>query len=157
MPLGVARNETAFAWLNPDLQKVQRRGWAGIEFTVRDTATGAHELNLARLKHAAIAHAVLVLQHAFQHIAENFHVAMRMRAKALTGVNTIIVDDSQRPEADLGRVVIIGKRKGVIYFNQPWSAWPRSLARRILSSVAVVFMRAVSPGALPPANAGYLA
>src|SRR5437762_14013761 len=114
MPFGVARSEAAFAGLNPDLQKVERFGAAGIELTVRDAASRAHELNLAGLEHAAVAHTVLVLQRAFQHVTEDFHVAVRMRAKALSGRDAIVVNDAQRAEADMRRVVVVGKRESVV-------------------------------------------
>ena len=81
---------------------------------MRHSAACAHELNLARLEHAAVAHAVLVLQRAFEHVAEDLHVAMRMRAETLTGRNAVVIDDTQRPEAHLRRVVIIGKGKAVV-------------------------------------------
>ena len=89
-------------------------GAAGIELTVRDAAARAHELNLPALEHAAVAHAVLVLQRAFQHVTENFHVAVRMRAEALSGRDAIVVNDAQRAEADVRRVVVVGKRESVI-------------------------------------------
>src|SRR5206468_9919370 len=94
-PLGVTRREPAGAWLNPDLQKMQRLALRGIELTVRHALACAHELNLARLEHAAVAHAVLVFQRAFEHVAENLHVAMRMRAEALARRDAVVVDDAQ--------------------------------------------------------------
>jgi hypothetical protein len=114
LPLSVTRSQTAFPRLNPDLQKVKRIVAAGIELAVRHAAACAHQLNLARLERAAVTHAVLVLQRAFEHVAEDLHVAMRMRAETLAGRNAVIVDDTQRAETHVRRVVIIGKGKGVM-------------------------------------------
>lgn len=114
MPLGVTRREAAFAGLNPGLEKVERLGGTGIKLAVRHASSGAHELNLSRLKHAAVAHAVLVLQSTFQHVTKNFHITMRMRAETLAGRDAIIVDDAQRTEAHVRRIVIISKGKGVM-------------------------------------------
>src|SRR5882724_10262415 len=109
MPLGVAWNETPLTGLNPDLQEVERFGAARIELAVGNATTGAHELNLARLERAAVAHAVLVLQRAFEHVAEDLHVAMSVCAETLAGRDAVIIDDSQRAEAHVRRIVIIGE------------------------------------------------
>ena len=113
-PLGVARGETAFAGLNPELQKVQGLGSARIELAVGHAAAGAHELDLAGLEHTAISEAVFVLQLAFQNIAEDFHVSMRMRPETLTPSDPVVVDHTQRAKAHVRRIVIIGEGKGVV-------------------------------------------
>src|SRR6266581_7511784 len=114
MPLGVAWNKTLLTWLNPDLQKVQRFGAARIELTVGHSPARAHQLDLARPEHAAIAHAVFVLQRAFEHIAEDLHLPMRVRAETLPGRDAVIVDHSQRAEANMRRIVIVRERERVI-------------------------------------------
>ena len=66
------------------------------------------------LSSAAIAHAVLVLQRAFQHVAEDLHVAMRMRAEALPGRDAVVIDDAQGAEAHVRRIVVVGEGEGVM-------------------------------------------
>ncbi|MNE56549.1 hypothetical protein D3C80_1514610 [compost metagenome] len=66
-----------------------------VELTVCHAGTCAHQLHIAGDNHRAGAHGVFVRQCAFQHIGDNFHVAVRMRAKAATCCNLIIVDDQQ--------------------------------------------------------------
>jgi len=113
-PFRVSRRKAALAGLNPDLQKMQPMGAAGIELAMRHAAARAHELNLPRLEHTAIAQAVLVLQRTFQHIAKDFHIAMRMRAKALSGCNAVVIDDAQRPKTHLRWIVVVAEGKGVM-------------------------------------------
>lgn len=96
---------------------MERLAGGGVELAVRNAPARAHQLNPARLELPPVAHAVLVLQRAFQHVAENLHVAMRMRPEALPRSNAVIVDDAQAAEAHLRRIVIIGERKSVIRFQ----------------------------------------
>src|ERR1039458_3490846 len=63
--------------LNPDLQKMHRLFFRGIEFTVHDAGARGHRLNGVRTDDMALAHAVLVGQTALENIAEDLHVAMR--------------------------------------------------------------------------------
>src|SRR6185503_802539 len=44
-PLGIAGRKPALAGLEPDLEKVQRVGGAGIKLAMRDSTPRAHELN----------------------------------------------------------------------------------------------------------------
>ena len=91
------------------------RGLIGrVEFAVRDAPSGAHQLNLAGLQRPAVAEAVAMRQGTLQHVAENFHVAVRMRAEALSAGDAIVVDDPQRPEAHVGGIEVIGKRERVL-------------------------------------------
>ena len=81
---------------------------------MRDAPARAHQLNLARLELPPVAHAVLVLQRAFQHVAEDLHVAVRMRPEALPRSNPVVVDDAQRAKAHVRRIVIVREGKGVM-------------------------------------------
>jgi hypothetical protein len=59
-----------------------------VELAVHHAAAGAHALHVAGADHAgrlAIAHAVLVRQLAREHIADDLHVAVAMRAEAAAG------------------------------------------------------------------------
>jgi len=73
-----------------------------------------------------------VLERAVDDIGEDLHVAMAVRAEALAARHAVLVDDAQRASA---------KENVWKLLSQPWSARPRSLARRIsmtamLASVA---------------------
>ena len=81
---------------------------------MRDAPARAHQLNLAGLELPPVAHAVLVLQRAFQHVAEDLHVAVRMRPEALPRRNPVVVDDAQGAEAHVRRVIIVREGEGVI-------------------------------------------
>jgi hypothetical protein len=54
-----------------------------------------------------------VFQRAAQNIGDDFHVAVRMRAKAAAARDGVVVDHPQRAETHVTVVVVIGKRKRV--------------------------------------------
>jgi hypothetical protein len=68
-------------------------------------------LEIARADHAAVAHGILVLQRAFQHVADDFHVTMRMHPEPASGRDAVVIDDAQRTETHVRRVMILGKGK----------------------------------------------
>ena len=74
---------------------------------------GAHPLQVAGPDHSAAAGRVLVLERAGEHAGEDLHVAVRVRAESLGGLDGIVVDHPQRAEAHLIRVVMLPERKGV--------------------------------------------
>ena len=117
MPFRVAGGETSAVRVNPDLQEMQRLIRGGIELAVSDTLAGAHQLDLAGLELAAVAHAVLVGESSFEDIAEDLHVAMGMGPKAVPGIDAIVVDHPERTEPRVRGVVVIGKGKGVMRFK----------------------------------------
>ena len=82
-----------------------------VEFAVLDARAGGHVLNLAGPDDAAIAHRVLVFERAAQNVSDDFHVAVRMRAKAAAARDDVVIDDAKRAESHVLRVVIIRKRK----------------------------------------------
>lgn len=106
MPLGVTRREILLVGEEPHLQQVRRLGLGGIEFTVRHSGAGTHELDLSGLEHATIAHAVLVFERAFDNVAEDLHVAMRMHGESATGRNVVVIDHPQCLEMHVLRIVI---------------------------------------------------
>ncbi len=61
----------------------------------------------------AFAHAVFVGEAAFQHIADDFHIAVPMRTESLAGRDAIVIDDAQRAEAHMGGIVITGEGKSM--------------------------------------------
>src|ERR1041385_3906025 len=50
---------------------------------------------------------------AAQNIGDDLHVAMGMRGKSCPALDPVFIDDPQRAEAFIGRVVIIAERKAV--------------------------------------------
>jgi len=46
---------------------------------------------------------------AFEHIGNDFHVAMGVRSESATALHAIFIDHQQTPKADVGRVVVVGK------------------------------------------------
>ncbi len=51
---------------------------------------------------------------AVQHVADDFHVAMAVRAEPLAGGDAVLVDDAQRTELDVLRIEVIRERERVI-------------------------------------------
>ena len=84
-----------------------------VELAVRHAAAGAHALHVARHDGRAGAHRVLVRERALEHIADDLHVAMPVRAEPRARLHAVLVDDAQRPEAHVPRVVVIGEGKAV--------------------------------------------
>src|SRR6185312_6845009 len=97
----------------PDLQEMDRLRLRGIELAVADAGAGTHALHLARPDHRAGADAVLVLERALENIGDDLHVAMAMRVETGAGLDAILVDDAQRAEAHMARIVIVAERKTV--------------------------------------------
>mgnify|MGYP001370627802 CR=1 FL=1 len=104
----------------PDLQKMRRLPGRIVEFAVRHAAPGAHALHVAGLDDAAVrcaclsrAHAVAVRELSAQHVADDFHVAVAVRAKTRSRGDAVFIDDAQVRITHVLRVVIVGKRKAV--------------------------------------------
>ncbi|MNP34237.1 hypothetical protein D3C76_1275130 [compost metagenome] len=108
------------AWLGtanvrhyPDLQKVHGPRIRVVVLAMRHAAAGAHQLHIAGTDHRAGAQGVLVFQRAFEHIGENFHVAVRVLAEAFAGGHAVIVDHQQIGKTLFFRVAIAGEGKGM--------------------------------------------
>ncbi len=93
--LSIPRHTPARLGHQPDLQKMDPLFGRGIEFAVHYTATGADVLQVTGLDDTPIAHAVFVLQFAFDDITEDFRVPVRMFAKTTSGFHHVIIDDPQ--------------------------------------------------------------
>ena len=76
-----------------------------IEFGMPHAAAGAHALHVARTDHAAGAHAVLVREFTFEHVADDFHVLVAVRPETRTGRDPVFIDHAQGAEAHVLRVV----------------------------------------------------
>ncbi|MNT67682.1 hypothetical protein D3C72_2058470 [compost metagenome] len=84
-----------------------------VELGVHHSAAGAHPLHVARLDGRTAAHAVLVGNRAVQHIGDDLHVPMAMRAETTAGRNAVVIDHAQRAKSHVRRVVIVGEGKRV--------------------------------------------
>ena len=85
-----------------------------VELAVPHAAAGAHALHVARHDGRAVAHRVLVRELALEHVADDLHVAVAVRAEARAGLHAVLVDDAQRAEAHVLRVVVVGEGEAVI-------------------------------------------
>jgi len=54
-----------------------------------------------------------VLERALEHVRDDLHVAVRVRAEALAGLDAVLVDHPQRPETHVGGIVVVGERERV--------------------------------------------
>ena len=75
----------------PDLQKMQPLRWRRVELAVVNAAAGTHHLHLARLEPRVHAHAVAMFDAAFQDIADNLHVPVRVGREALSRFDPVFV------------------------------------------------------------------
>ena len=75
---------------------------------------GGHVLHFTGTDNAPVAHRILVLKLTAEHVSDDFHVAMRMRAEAHAGHDEIVVDDAQAAITHPFRVIIIGEAERVI-------------------------------------------
>src|SRR5687767_13263939 len=84
-----------------------------IELAVPDACAGRHALHVAAADHGAVAHAVAMLKLAFEHVRDDLHVAVAVRAEAFPRLHAIFIDDAQRPIAHVARIVVIREGEGV--------------------------------------------
>src|SRR5205085_2636394 len=96
-----------------DLQEMYWRGARGIELTMAHARARAHPLNIARTDRGAVTDRVLVRELTAQHVADNFHVPVCVRAKSRTGLDAILIDHAQWTEFHVPRVVVIRERERV--------------------------------------------
>src|SRR5437867_6104539 len=85
----------------------------GIEFAVEQAVPGADILQVARLDHAAVSHAIVVLQLALDDVAEDLRVTMRMLTESLASLHYVIVDDAQGSKAHVIGIEIVAERERV--------------------------------------------
>src|SRR5262245_127334 len=117
--LTVRRLEASRVRHDPDLQKMHGLGRRVVGFTVSDAGTRPHHLDLSRPDHAAPARAVLVLQCALEHVGQDLHVTVTVGTEPGAGLDAIVVDHSQHPEAHVRGVVVVAERKGVAAVEPP--------------------------------------
>src|SRR5579872_5347996 len=85
----------------------------GVELGMDDASAGAHTLDLAGTNDAAAADGIPMLERAVDEIGYDFHVAMAVRLKAAAARYPVLVDDAQRSETHMLRIVIVAKREGM--------------------------------------------
>src|SRR5258708_19636317 len=106
------------------------RGVSGgrIELAVPNAAARRHALAVARQNHRSRSQAVFVLKLAFKNVGDDFHIAMRMRRKAIVGSDPIFVDNTQRTESHPLRVPVIVEAESVVSLQPSVIAPPPSFA-----------------------------
>ena len=80
---------------------------------MRNTGTGAHQLNLTGKQPASISHAILVFERAIEDVTENLHVAVRVGGKTTAGRHTVFIDHAQAAKAHVFVIVIIRETEAV--------------------------------------------
>src|SRR5215468_8942800 len=90
----------------PHLEQLDRRFFRKVEFGMRDARASRHPLRLPGANQPGAARAVFVPQRAFQHVGHDLHLAMRMRRESSAARDCVMVEDSQRPESHVIRVVV---------------------------------------------------
>src|SRR5690606_19046102 len=84
-----------------------------VVFRVRDAGAGAHALHFAGHDRGAVAHRVAVRQRALEHVADDLHVAVAVRAETLARRHPVLVDHAQRAPVDVLGVLVTGEGKAV--------------------------------------------
>ena len=51
---------------------------------------------------------------AFEHVGDNFHIVVRMHAKAAAGRHAVVVNHAQAAEMHMLRIVVVRERKGEV-------------------------------------------
>ena len=69
-------------------------------------------------------------QRSFQHVGEDFHVAVRVGREPCAGNDAVLVDHPKIAEAHVLRVVVVTERKGVTAVEPVQFVLPLSLLRR---------------------------
>src|SRR5690348_11946927 len=111
MLLLVRRRDARRTGLDPDLQEVRDTLRLVVVLAVQHATARRHPLHVARPDRRAVAHRVLVSERALEHVADDLHVAVAVRAEAAPGLHAILVDDAQRAEAHVPRIAGSGKRE----------------------------------------------
>src|SRR5688572_21226978 len=114
VPLLVGGRDAGGAGLDPDLQEMRDAGPVLVEFAMAHAAAGAHALHVAGHDGGAVPHGVLVAERALEHVAEDLHVAVAVRAEARARPHAVFVDHAQRAVADVARIVVVGEREAVV-------------------------------------------
>src|SRR5947208_3175541 len=90
--------DTAHVGFDPDLQEMHEVAVGGVVFAVAYARARAHALHVARADHRSGPDRVLVGETTFEHVTDDFHVAVPVGAETLARLHAVFVDDAQRPE-----------------------------------------------------------
>src|SRR5258708_7198904 len=96
---------------NPELHQVQRLSSRGVVFGVTNSRPRAHPLDLARGNLPGVSQAVAVFQRAGDDIGHNLHFTVAVHRKTAARSDHVVVEDAQRPEGDILRVMVMGERE----------------------------------------------
>src|SRR5215217_98030 len=91
----------------------------GILLAVSDAGSGSHALHVSRSNNRTVAHAVFMLERAFENVGDDFHVAVPMRRKTAAGSHEVFIDYAQRAKAHVAGIVVLVERKRVISVEPP--------------------------------------
>src|SRR5712692_11970182 len=71
----------------------------------------AHALDFAGADNSGVADVVVLFQCASDDVSDNFHFAMAVRGKTARGADDVVVEDAQRAETHVGRIMVMVERK----------------------------------------------
>jgi len=109
----IAGGNAAHVRFDPDLQEMRLLAFGVVELAVAHAAAGAHALHISGRDALDVAHAVLVGQIAREHVADDLHVTVAVRAKTGTRGDAVFVDHAQVAPTHVLRVKVLGERKAV--------------------------------------------
>src|SRR2546428_1489095 len=107
----VSRFHPAALGNDPDLQEVHGLGFGGVELAVHHPATRAHALDVSGLDHASPSGGIAMRETAVEDVGDDLHVAVQMGTEALSGLDRVVVDHAQGPEAGTVWVVVVRERE----------------------------------------------
>jgi len=103
-----------FSRHNPYLQEFYRLYRAGIHFTVENTRSGTHRLNLSDSDDTAVFLAVTMLQMSFQWNGDNLHIFMRMGLEPFSGGDFVVIQYAEGTEVDTVRIEVFVETEGMV-------------------------------------------
>ena len=113
LPLGVSWLKVRAIRHDPDLDEMKSIGLRRIVFAVLHAAPRAHHLDLPRDDLRVIAQAVPVFDDPLEDISEDLHVLVAMGRETHAGVHEVLINDPQRPEGHVGRIVVVGETEAM--------------------------------------------
>src|SRR6476661_7054912 len=107
---GVNANSIGY---KPYLQEMDFLGLRRVEFAMLHPCAGAHPLNVAGANNGTITHTVLMGKGSVQHVADDFHIAVTVRAETASRLDGIVIDYAQRAKLNMLGIVVVGEGKAV--------------------------------------------
>lgn len=108
--LVVSWRNVGFIRDDPDLKKFYGL-LCRIFFTVHNSGSGRHHLDIAFFDDSGVAHIVAVTQLTFQRNRDNFHISVRMSAESHSALNKIVIQNSENAKMDPFLILIISKKR----------------------------------------------